>query len=93
MQRSNSWTKSRQSLKSFPPFYSQSPLYLCLEISVFKTHATSYNVFISTDSVKEKGGKPDRKADPLSYGLTNPYRNLKSENSHDYAHLNEIVRS
>jgi hypothetical protein len=29
-------------------------------------------------SVKEKGGKPDRKPNPLPYGLRNPYRNLKS---------------
>ncbi len=35
-----------------------------------------------TVSVKEKGGKPDRKPCPLPYGLGNPYRNLKSENSH-----------
>jgi hypothetical protein len=35
--------------------------------------------------VKEKGGKPDRKPYPLPYGLRNPYRNLKSENSQDYA--------
>jgi hypothetical protein len=31
--------------------------------------------------VKEKGGKPY----PLPYGLRSPYRNLKSENSQDYA--------
>ncbi len=36
-------------------------------------------------TVKEKGGKPDRKPYPLPYGLRNPYRNLKSENSQDYA--------
>ncbi len=36
-------------------------------------------------SVKEKGGKPDRKLYPLPYGLRNPYRNLKSENSQEYA--------
>jgi hypothetical protein len=36
-------------------------------------------------SGKEKGGKPDRKPHPLPYGLRNPYRNLKSENSQDYA--------
>jgi hypothetical protein len=36
-------------------------------------------------SVKEKGGKPDRKSYPIPYGLRNPYRNLKSENSQDYA--------
>jgi hypothetical protein len=34
-------------------------------------------------SVKEKGGKSDRKPYPLPYGLRNPYRNLKSENSQD----------
>ncbi len=32
-----------------------------------------------------KEGKPDRKPHPLPYGLRNPYRNLKSENSHGYA--------
>jgi hypothetical protein len=32
-------------------------------------------------TVKEKGGKPD----PLPYGLRNPYKNLKSENSQVYA--------
>jgi hypothetical protein len=32
-------------------------------------------------TVKEKGGRPY----PLPYGLRNPYRNLKSENSQDYA--------
>ncbi len=36
-------------------------------------------------TVKEKGGKPDRKPYPLPYGLKNPYRNLKPENSQDYA--------
>jgi hypothetical protein len=36
-------------------------------------------------TVKEKGGKPDRKPHPLTYGLRNPYRNLRSENSQDYA--------
>ncbi len=35
--------------------------------------------------VQEKGGKPDRNHKPLPYGLRNPYRNLKSENSQDYA--------
>jgi hypothetical protein len=36
-------------------------------------------------TVKEKGGKPDGKPHPLPYGLINPYRKLKSENSQDYA--------
>ncbi len=34
-------------------------------------------------TVKKKGGIPDRKQYPLSYGLRNPSRNLKSENSQD----------
>jgi hypothetical protein len=36
-------------------------------------------------TVKEKGGKPNRKPYTLPYDLGNPYRNLKSENSQDYA--------
>jgi hypothetical protein len=37
-------------------------------------------------TVKEKGGKPpDRKPYPLPFGLSNPYRNVKSENSQEYA--------
>jgi hypothetical protein len=62
-----------------------------------QNHATSY-VFLQTHTtsylslqaqlpytVKEKGGKPDRKPYPLPYGIRNPYRNLKPENSQDYA--------
>jgi hypothetical protein len=37
-------------------------------------------------TVKEKGGKPERKSYPVPFGLRNPYRNLKSEKSQDYAH-------
>ncbi len=36
-------------------------------------------------SVKETGGKPDRKPYPLPYRFRNPYRNLTFENSKDYA--------
>jgi hypothetical protein len=36
-------------------------------------------------TVKEKGGKPDRKPYPLLFGLRNPYKNLKSENPQHYA--------
>ncbi len=43
-------------------------------------------------SVKEKGGKPDRKSYPIPYGLRNPYRNLKSENSQDYAQEPQWIR-
>jgi len=46
-------------------------------------------------TVKEKGGKPDRKPYPLLYGLRNPYGNLKTyEKSQDYAQKPQrIVRS
>jgi hypothetical protein len=37
------------------------------------------------NTVKEKGGKPDRKPYPLPYGLRNPYGNFKYENYQDYA--------
>jgi hypothetical protein len=37
------------------------------------------------NTVQEKGGKPGRKPYPLSYDIRNPDRNLKSENSQDYA--------
>jgi hypothetical protein len=40
---------------------------------------------MNSASVKETGGKPDRKSYPLPYGLRNLHRNLKSENSQDYA--------
>jgi hypothetical protein len=36
-------------------------------------------------TVKEKGGKSDRKPYSLPYDLRNLYRNLKPENSQDYA--------
>jgi hypothetical protein len=43
--------------------------------------------------VKEKGGKSDRKLHLLSYGLRNPYRNLKSENFQIMPrNLKEVVR-
>jgi hypothetical protein len=50
------------------------------------THATSYS-FYSPVIVHCKGErrKPDGKPYPLPYGLGNPYRNLKFENSQDYA--------
>jgi hypothetical protein len=40
-------------------------------------------------NVKEKGGKPDRKPYPLPYGLRNPYRSHKSENSQGFAQKTE----
>ncbi len=69
--------KPDKSLKSFPPCYSQSPPQLCLEISISSN---------SRNLLPEKKGKPDRKPyPPPLYGLRNPYRNLKSENSQDYS--------
>jgi hypothetical protein len=57
-----------------------------LRFLFLQTYATSYSFYSSvTVTLKEKGGKPDRKPYPLPYGLRNPYRNLKSENSQDYA--------
>jgi hypothetical protein len=52
--------------------YSFDLKFLCLQ-----THATSYS-FLSAllYTVKEKGGKPDRKQHPLPYGLRNLYINL-----------------
>jgi hypothetical protein len=43
------------------------------------------NLNVIVIRLKEKGGKSDRKPYPLPYGLRNPNRNLKSENSQDYA--------
>jgi hypothetical protein len=34
---------------------------------------------------KGKGGNPVRKPYPFTYGLRNPYKNLKPENYQDYA--------
>ncbi len=86
--RPNSWTNPDKSLKSFPPFYSLLPVQLCLEIKKFlQTHATFY-VFLQFSYwtlQRRNGGKPDKKTYPLPFGLINPYRNLKSENSQDYA--------
>jgi hypothetical protein len=42
-------------------------------------------------TVKEKGGKPDRKPYTLPCGLKNPSRNLKAENSQDYAQKHQPI--
>jgi hypothetical protein len=53
-----------------------------LRFHFLQTHAISYSFYSALQyTVKEKGGKPDRKPYPLPYGLRNPFRNLKSENS------------
>jgi hypothetical protein len=86
-QRPNSWTKNPdKSLISFL-LAIQSLLYsFAVRFLFLQTHATSYS-FCSAlvYTIKEKVGKPERKPHPLPYGLRNPCRNLKSENSQDYA--------
>ncbi len=46
-------------------------------------------------TVKEKGGKPDRKPYPLPYGLSNPYTETSSLKTLKIKHrnLNKIVCS
>jgi hypothetical protein len=56
---------------------------LCLEISITQPLKVSRVQLLYT--VMAKGGKPGRKPWSLPYGLRNPKRNLKSENSQDYA--------
>jgi hypothetical protein len=64
-----------KSLRSFPPaIHSHSP-------NLLQFLQLSYRTVRS----KEKGRKADGKQYPLLYGLRNPYRNTKSENSQDYA--------
>ncbi len=59
-----------------------------------QVHATS-DSFCSVYTVKEKGGNLTGNHTPIPYDLRNPYRNLKSENSHDYTQKSQrkIVRS
>ncbi len=58
----------------------------CFDLRFLQTHATSYSFYSSvTVHCKGERGKPDRKPYPLSYCVRNPCRNLKSENSQDYA--------
>ncbi len=68
--------------------FAQSPLQytFALRFLFLQTHEASHSFFsLLLYTVKEKVGKPHRKPYPLSDGLRNPYRNLKSENSQDYA--------
>jgi len=51
-----------------------------------KSLATSYSFYSSLlYTVKEKGGKHDRKPYSLPYGLRNPYRNPMPEKPYEYA--------
>ncbi len=56
-----------KSIKSFPPYF-------------FKpTQPLRVSTVLLPYTLKEKGGKPDKKPKPLTCGLRNPYRNLKSK--------------
>ncbi len=78
-----------KSLKNFPPCFSQSSASTALpwDFYFFKlTQPLTVSWVQLLFTVNEKGGEPDdRKPYPLLYGLANPYINLKSENSQDYA--------
>jgi hypothetical protein len=83
-------TNYYQVIKIFGKYLEQNlpnTLQLCLEISISlnSRNLLQFLQFSYLYTVKEKGGKPDRKQYPLPHGLRNPYRNLKSENSQDYA--------
>jgi hypothetical protein len=61
---------------------------IALRFLFLQTQATSYDFYSSVTvncKIERRKKKPDRKPYTLSYGLRNPYRNLKSENSQDYA--------
>ncbi len=62
-------------------------LQFCLEFFYFfkLTQPLTTSTFQLLHTVKEKGEKPDRKPNPLPLDLRNPYKNLKSENTQDYA--------
>jgi hypothetical protein len=66
---------SDKSCKSFPSCYSQSPPQLWRQISISSNSRNLLQFLQFSDC------KPDRKPYPLPYGLINPNRNLKSENS------------
>jgi hypothetical protein len=79
--RPHSWTKS-----SFPPCYSQYLYNFAFRFIFLQPYPLT--VFESTVTVHckgEKGGELDRKPYPLPYGLRYLYRNMKSDNSLDFA--------
>jgi hypothetical protein len=85
--RPNSWIKEFFLLAIHSHLYSFALRFLFLQ-----THATSYVKLLYT--VKEKGGKPDRKPYPLPCGFRNPNRNLTLRTLKVMPRiLNEIVRS
>ena len=93
VQRPNSWTKSRTKALRVFLLAIHSHLYsFALRFLFLQIHTTSYCFYSSLlYTVKEKGGKPDKKPYPPPYGSRNLYRNLKS-NSNDYAQKPEGIR-
>ncbi len=54
------------------------------------TQPLTYLYSSVTVHCKGERRKANRKPYPLPYGLRNPYRNLKSKNSHDYAQKPQV---
>ncbi len=86
-QRPHSWTKSiQQSSELSSLLFTVSSTALPWDFCFFQlTQPLTVSTVQLQYTIKEKGEKPDRKPYPLPFGLRNPYRNLKSENSQDYA--------
>ncbi len=74
--RPNSWTKYRQKSSEF------SSLLLTVPSTALPW---DFYFFKLMQPLTEERGKTYRKPYPFPYGLRNPYTNIKSENSQDYA--------
>jgi hypothetical protein len=61
--------------------YSFALRFLFLQLTQPLTVSTIHLLY----TIKKKRRKPDGKPHPLLFGLRNPFRNLKSENTQDYA--------
>ncbi len=75
------------SVLMWPRFAVQSPLQLCLEISISSNsrNLLQFPQFVTVHCKGERR-KPDSKPYPLPYSsIRNPYRNPKSEKYQDYA--------
>ncbi len=60
-------------------------LQLCLEISISSNSRNLLQVYPEV-AVHCKGEKEENLIENHTYGLRNPYKNLKSEKSQDYVH-------
>ncbi len=76
-----------KSLKSLPLYYSQSPPQLCLEISISSNSRNFLQFLQFSYCTLWRREAENLKIKPFSlpYGLKDPYKNLKSEHSLDYA--------